>query len=307
MPGSLWGPGIFVFPVWALWSSAHRDLSTAPTFGECVGKRRDGSVCVVAEYALHRRHELSRQDVRSRYRRLYRDVYVHNDVQLTATLAGLSAAAMLGAKWLDCDAPAEILRTDRHSQPDMAAHSYRVLDEEVCLAAGLPVTTAARTAFDIGRRHAGCGAVPVLDALLAATGATVADVHAVADRWPRTRGVRRLRLALELVDPGAESPQESRLRLILVRGGLPAPECQIRFPKLHIRVDMGWREWRVAVEYDGVHHWADAAQRAWDIERIALLEAAGWVVVRVSARMLSRPDLIVDRVRGRLCAAGCPI
>ena len=149
MPGSLWGPGIFVFPMWALWSSTHRYLSTTPTLGECVGKRRDGSVCVVAEYALHRRHELSRQDVRSRYRRLYRDVYVHNDVQLTAavraraawlstgaTLAGLSGAAMVAAKWLDCDAPAEILRAERLSQSDMVAHSYRVLDDEVCLAAG---------------------------------------------------------------------------------------------------------------------------------------------------------------------------
>ena len=52
---------------------------------------------------------------------------------------------------------------------------------------------------------------------------------------------------------------------------------------------MGWREWKVAVEYDGVQHWEDRYQRSWDIERIALLEAAGWAVIRVSAEMLSRP------------------
>lgn len=269
---------------------------------------------------LRRRGELSRQDVRLRYRRLYRDVYLRNDVELTAalraraawlstgsTLAGLSAAAVLGTKWLDCNAAAEILRNDRHSQPGMVVKSYRVLDDEVCLVAGLPVTTPARTAFDIGRRHPGSRAVPILDALLAATGGTVVDVGAVADRWPGTRGVRRLRSALELVDPAAESPQESRLRLILIRGGLPRPECQIRFPELRIRVDMGWRQWRVAAEYDGVQHWTDAAQRAWDIERIALLEAAGWVVVRVSAQMLTRPSVIVERVRDKLRTAGCPI
>ena len=149
-------------------------------------------------------------------------------------------------------------------------------------------------------------AVPILDALLGATAGTVADALAVADRWPGVRGVRRCRSVLALADGAAESPQESRLRLILIRGGLPAPECQIRFPQLHIRVDMGWRRWRVAVEYDGIQHWADAAQRAWDIERIALLEAAGWVVVRVSARMLSRPDLIVARVLEKLRFAGYP-
>ena len=49
---------------------------------------------------------------------------------------------------------------------------------------------------------------------------------------------------------------------------------------------MGWREWKVAVEYDGVQHWTDRRQRSWDIERIAMLEASGWVVVPVSADTL---------------------
>lgn len=79
------------------------------------------------------------------------------------------------------------------------------------------------------------------------------------------------------------------------------------FGCVRIRVDLGWREWKVAVEYDGVQHWSDRYQRSWDIDRIALLDAAGWVVIRVSAEMLSRPDVILDRVRQKLRAAGCPI
>jgi very-short-patch-repair endonuclease len=39
---------------------------------------------------------------------------------------------------------------------------------------------------------------------------------------------------------------------------------------------MGWRQSKVAVEYDGVQHWDNARQRSWDIDRIALLEAMGW-------------------------------
>jgi very-short-patch-repair endonuclease len=70
---------------------------------------------------------------------------------------------------------------------------------------------------------------------------------------------------------------------------------------------MGWRKWKVAVEYDGVQHWTDSRQRSWDIERIALLEASGWTVVRVSAEMLLRPQVIIDRVAAKLRAAGCPI
>ena len=98
-----------------------------------------------------------------------------------------------------------------------------------------------------------------------------------------------------------------QIRVILVRGGLPRPECQIRFPGLRIRIDLGWREWKVAVEYDGLQHWTDGRQRSWDIERIVLLEAEGWSVVRVSAEMMSRPQVIIDRVRAKLRAAGCSI
>lgn len=101
------------------------------------------------------------------------------------------------------------------------------------------------------------------------------------------------------------------MRLLLVSAGLPAPETQIEFTDkfgvARIRVDMGWREWRVAVEYDGVQHWSDRYQRSWDIERIAMLEAMGWSVIRISAEMLSRPEVIVERVRGKLRAAGCPV
>jgi hypothetical protein len=154
-------------------------------------------------------------------------------------------------------------------------------------------------------------AVPILDALANVTNLKIGDVLALADIKPGVRHVRRLRSTLTLVDGGAESPQESRVRLLLVGAGLPPPETQIEFTDefgiAHIRVDIGWREWRVAVEYDGVQHWSDRYQRSWDIDRIAMLEAMGWVVVRVSAEMLSRPNVIVDRVRCKLRAAGCPI
>ena len=67
------------------------------------------------------------------------------------------------------------------------------------------------------------------------------------------------------------------------------------------------RSKRIAhAEYDGVQHWADSRQRSWDIERIALLEAEGWIVVRVTAEMLKRPHVIADRVASALVAHGCP-
>lgn len=254
------------------------------------------------------------------YRAIYRDVYLPRDVELTAllraraaylstgsTLCGLSAAAALGTQWLDESAPAEIVRADRHAPQGIVVHTWDLAPDEIGIAASMPVTTPARTAFDIGRLSSQAQAIPILDALLNATGVKPADVRALADRHRGVRGVSKLRAVLDLVDGGAESPQESRLRLILVGAGLPAPETQIEFRELRIRVDMGWREWKVAVEYDGLQHWSDRRQRAWDIERIALLEEAGWVVIRVSAGMMSRPHLITERVRAKLRAAGCPV
>lgn len=251
---------------------------------------------------------------------MFRDVYIARDAKLTAAakaraawlstggiLAGLSAAAVFGTKWLDDAAPAEIVRPGRHIQRGIVAHSYQLAADEVRTIRGMRVTTAARTAFDIGRGLPVAKAVPILDALFNATGAKPADVIAVADRYPGARGIRRLRAALDLADGGAESPQETRVRLLLVGAGLPRPETQIEFRNLHrrcIRVDMGWRQWKVAVEYDGIQHWDDPDQRAWDIERIVLLEAAGWCVIRISAAMLSRRRVIVERVRAKLAERG---
>lgn len=264
-----------------------------------------------------RRGTVTRNELRTRYRPVFRDVYVARDAELTAavkaraawlstgaTLCGLSAAAVLGTKWLDANAPAEIVRADRHGQRGLVAHSYALADDEVCGIEGMRVTTPGRTAFDIGRARPAARAVPILDALLNATRVKPPDVIALADRHRGARGVRRLRDALELADGGAESPQETRVRLLLVGAGLPKPETQIEFRDLRVRVDMGWREWKVAVEYDGVQHWEDRYQRSWDIERIALLEAAGWSVIRVSAEMLSRPQVIVERVMDKLAERG---
>lgn len=252
---------------------------------------------------------------------LYRDIYIPRDAQLTALiragaawlatnapLAGVSAAAVLGTKWLNPAAPAEIIRVDRHAPPGIVVHTWTLADDEVCSVRDVECTTPARTAFDLGRRYADTNiAIPLLDALMNATGLTVEAISHVAAAHPGARGVATLRSALELVDGGAESLPESRLRLLLVGAGLPRPETQIEFPELRIRVDMGWRAWNVAVEYDGIQHWNDRRQRSWDIDRIALLEEAGWTVVRVSAELMSRPEVILGRVRDRLRAKGCPV
>ena len=83
-------------------------------------------------------------------------------------------------------------------------HSFELTDDEVHVIRGMRLTTAARTAFDIGRGLPGSKALPILDALLNATGVKPADVDVLADAHPGARGIRRLRAALELTASGAE-------------------------------------------------------------------------------------------------------
>jgi Protein of unknown function (DUF559) len=295
---------------------------------EFVGRARDSSTMTSEPFLgseAMASGRLTRHELRTRYRRLYRDVYLAPGIELTAasraraawlsmgvatTLAGLSAAAILGTKWLDAGQPAEVIRADRGHQPGIVVRSYDLRADEIMQVRGMRVTTPARTAFDIGRTRPAEDVIPMLDAVLRATDTKPADVLAIADARPGARGVRRLTSFLDLVDGGAESPQETQLRLLLVGAGLPRPETQIEFRdrrgRVRLRVDMGWRDWKVAVEYDGLQHWTDARQRSWDIERIALLEASGWTVIRVSAELMSRPHVVIGRVVAKLRAAGCP-
>ncbi|WP_096286965.1 DUF559 domain-containing protein [Mycobacterium ahvazicum] len=269
----------------------------------------------------------TRRDLRRSCTRVYRDVYQRRGGQLTArdravaawlwsgkkaVVAGLSASALHGAEWVDPHSPAELITDRKRPPPLIVVHNETLLaGESVCIG-GVPVTSAARTAFDLGRRPGFDAAVIRIDSLARATGVTAAEVYPLIDTHRGARGMKQLRRVLPLIDAGAESPQETRTRLALIRGGLPRPQTQIvvrnMWGAMLARIDMGWEEWLVGVEYDGAQHWTDSRIRANDIDRTAELERRGWRLVRVSADLLRhRPDVVVDRARRALLAVGCPL
>lgn len=262
----------------------------------------------------------TRHALQTRYRKLHHNVYAPIDVTLTArdraeaawlwsgrtaTLAGYSAAAALGSKWLPDDAPAELARLRYPSPPGIRIHSGAIAADEVVMIAGVDCTSVARTCYDIGRSQPLDTGIIRIDALLNITRGDVNDVVTIAERYPGARRIRRLRQALELVDAGAESPQETRLRLLLVRAGLPKPATQIpitdEWGRVRRRIDMGWEQALVGVEYDGAQHWQDPLAYAADIERLEFLAACGWTIVRVSSTQLrNHPEQVVSRVRHAL-------
>ncbi|MFD3507226.1 DUF559 domain-containing protein [Nocardia sp. NPDC058666] len=231
----------------------------------------------------------------------------------TGVLVGRSAAALLGSAYVDADQPAEIaLPRHRRPPPGITVVQAELARHERCEVDGYPVTTPTRTAFDLARRLPRDQAVPALDALCRATRLDPSTVAAFAEGCRGSRGSARVHAVLGLVDAGAESPQESLTRLLLIDHGLPVPTTQIVVRDVGgefvARLDMGWEKWRVAVEYDGAQHWTDTAQRTKDIDRLAVLAEQGWLIVRVGADLLrNRPYIVIDRVMAALNAQGAQL
>lgn len=246
--------------------------------------------------------DLTKHALRTRFVAVHRDVYVSGGVELTAVsraqaawlwsgragvVAGRSAAAMHGAKWVDASMPAELLYPNRRPPPGIRTWSDRLDEDEVEVARGVALTTAARTALDIGCRYPQGAAVAALDALARVTGLKAADVDLLAERYRGRRGTRAAGSAIDLMDAGAESPQETRVRLLLIRAGFPRPETQIpvydQYGHLVAVLDMGWRDVMVGVDYEGEHHWRTRREFGRGIRRHDAVTGLGWIDIRVTA------------------------
>lgn len=118
------------------------------------------------------------------------------------------------------------------------------------------------------------------------------------------RGAVGRKLARRDIRRGSASRRESLLRLDVIAAGLPEPECNGRIepvPGTVVYGDLVFRRWRVLLEYDGDHHRTDTRQFARDVERLNVLAAAGWIVVRVRSGVSTRAAIaaVADALRAR--------
>ena len=115
------------------------------------------------------------------------------------------------------------------------------------------------------------------------------------------RGVVTARTALERIRTGAESPMESVLRLIVVDAGFPEPALNIDVTDARGvfigRVDMGWADVRIALEYDGDHHRTDRGTFVHDRSRRNAFVVEDWLTIHVTAPDVSRPAEFLERLR----------
>lgn len=260
-----------------------------------------------------RRGEVSRSDLRRYFRWVMPNVYGPRRGALTledrvtaawlwsqrgAVISGVAASAMLGAEWVDDDVPIELTWANNRPPKGVVTSRDTLLDDEVTFIGRMGITTAERTAFDLARRGPVGQAVARLDALARATHVKPEDVGVLATRHPHVSGLRQVDRVLDLVDAGAESPWETWLRLLLIDEGFPRPQTQISVQGLDgyplYRLDMGWEDAMIAVEYDGDDHRKLSRVRR-DILRSEYLIRRGWIHIRVVAGQQRRE--IVHRVR----------
>ncbi|MFC0509209.1 hypothetical protein [Micromonospora costi] len=189
----------------------------------------------------------------------------------------------------------------------LRVHHGEIEPGDVVDRAGILVTSPARTCWDLARWLDVVEAVVVIDGLLARRLTDVAALREYALARAGRRGWRSLLRAVDLADPGAESPPESRARVRLVMAGLPRPCTQFvvaEAGRFVARLDLAWPEFKVAVEYDGLWH-DDPDQFHRDRRRLNRLLGEEWIVLHLTARRF-REDFegFVREVRAALRARG---
>lgn len=196
----------------------------------------------------------------------------------------------------------------------VCGHARSFNEGEVLSLGGLRVTTPLRTWCDVASERWPLEDLVALgDAILMRRGeAAEALLAKIAIVWGPRRGAVMLRAAAQLCRAGAASPMESRLRLLVMLGGLPEPSLNhdvvLDGRWLH-RPDLAWPKYRAGVDYDGGTHLRGAPrQRRRDIARREALDESGWVLRVVTADdVLRRPQATTERIAQLLRERGARI
>ena len=177
----------------------------------------------------------------------------------------------------------------------VVGHTVLAFPDEVTALDGIRISTPARTWLDLARILPLEDLVAVGDQLVryprpgleirTEPWATREQLRTMLKRHPKLQGIVKAREAAELIRVGADSAPETFLRLALTAAGLPEPELQLRLvpeDPYSPAADMGYREPRIAVQYDGAHH-RTREQHSRDIRRDEVFNSAGWRYFKFNA------------------------
>ncbi|SCX56855.1 hypothetical protein SAMN03159343_3520 [Klenkia marina] len=235
----------------------------------------------------------------------------------TATFGLQTAAALHGAPVVRTPTRPQVVVLPGTAPPrhrglvavsrDLTPSDVVVLVDRVTRAPLLRVTSGARTWLDLAATTPDDELVAIGDALLRSGRMTAEQLTDLLARSDRVRGVRRARHRAPQLDGRAMSRPESLIRVWLLDSDLPDPEIQ---PAVLDRNgdevahnDLGWRRYRVRVEYEGDGH-RSPEQFGRDVDRYTNMAADGELVLRFAKQHLHRRTDVVDRCRRALLSRG---
>jgi hypothetical protein len=198
---------------------------------------------------------------------------------------------------------------DRQRRPGLRCHVRP--DLQTRRVDGIPLTSPEQTFVDLAG-HLSLVDLVVLGDSFVHRKVAMTDRLLDAAEAASGPGAALARRGAALVRPRAESPMETRSRLLLTFGGLPEPRVnewvEDEQDRPRYRLDLPYPELRLAFEYDGRQHAHDTAQWGWDLARREWLEGRGWRLVVLRAQdIFSTPWATVHRAREAMAQRGFEI
>ncbi len=260
----------------------------------------------------------------SRFRRIFRGVYIEANVRLTTevrTRAALalhpatafashqSAAALRDLPVPDCDRihVTVLEQQQRVQRPGIACHI-------ACCETKLEQVQGIRVSAPLDMFIELAGVLPLVDlvivgdAMVRAKMFTPEELRAFCKHTRRWHS-RRARRGAAYVRAGVDSPMETRLRMLLVLAGLPEPVVNHKIRDVDgwvlRRLDLSYPAARLIVEYNGRQHADDPEQWAADIDRREEFEGEEWrFIVVMSKGIFKEPERTIMRVANALRKRG---
>jgi hypothetical protein len=223
-------------------------------------------------------------------------------------LAGRSAAAL----WRMQDnarSVVEVISPRRVALPRIGARRIALPADEVTVERGIPVTTPARTLFDLASALGRVHVEAAFDEAQFRRLASPTSLDDLLERYPGRRGTLAIRGVLENHRRNGEtvtrSLLERRLLALVERHGLPRPWINRIGPEGEL--DARWPEQRLVVECDGFA--AHGTRKAFEADRARdrALQVAGWRVVRITWRQLTDDADLIARELAALLRQGVPV
>jgi very-short-patch-repair endonuclease len=181
----------------------------------------------------------------------------------------------------------------KRSRRTIRAHTSILHPEDITTHDGIPTTSVARTIIDLAASRDDNGLTSLIEEADRKELFDLGALERAVARRPRVAGVSRLNAVLADYRGTADtrSKLERDFRAFIARNRLPEPQYNVLVAGL--TVDVYWPQWKLVAELDsrGYHATLSAFER--DRVRDAVLQKAGFRVLRITSKRLENEPAAV--------------